>query len=296
MNRGIFDVRLAAVLLVFLVGSVSLISVNQRAEANGAMNALCSSCSSSSSAPQVLDTTVLKGEDKNKAIATALSSEDYKNVKKLFPTSIYEPLIPNATAAIINLELNGTKYEASAVFVPFEVGASFSAGIIFVTIEGHTVAIGVMADLQYKIPVFSAMSVDGKATVIPLKRSASCRSCSTSGSGVSPMDVTCFSVDDCIYFYGVGYCCVSNQCVWCGIPSEPSEDCSYCHWIYNVAQQIGCLEVGIILIIACSFVCWLFPSLCATCWGATLVIIVHVCAEIALGHCADEACAYYCVP
>jgi len=218
LNRGILDVRLAAVLFIFLMGSVSLIGANQRAEANEAINASCSSCGSSSSAAQVLNTTILEGEEKNKAVATAISSEDYKNVKKLFPESVYVPSVEQAKAGIINLELNGTKYEALAVFVPFEARSGFSAGIIFSKLKDRTMAIGAVVDIQNIAPVFAAMSVDGKAAVIPLQGSCSCRSC---GSGVSPLVDQCSYDGECVQMYGEGWCCIDYQCQPCP-PPPPS--------------------------------------------------------------------------
>jgi len=220
LNRGILDVRLAAVLFIFLLGSVSLISVNQRVEANRLINASCSSCSYSD--VKVMNATVLEGEEKNKAVATALSSEDYKNVKKLFPESVYDPVRDNATAGIVNVELNGTTSEVSAVFVPFEAEAGLLAGIVFMTIKGHGMAIGVVVDLQSEAPLFAAMSMDGKAVEIPLRGSCSCSSCS---SGVSPMVDQCGGDSDCWALFGPDYCCVDGQCYYCDCPTGSDLEC-----------------------------------------------------------------------
>jgi hypothetical protein len=293
LKRGILDIRLAAVLFIFLMGSVSLIGANQRAEANEVINATCSSCGSSSSAAQVLNTTVLEGEEKNKAVAAALSSEDYKNVKKLFPESVYAPLVDQAKAGIMNLQFNGTKYDALAVFVPFEVGAGFSAGIVFMPIRGHTLALGVVVNLQYKTPVFAAMSMDGEAIVIPLQAGSPCCSCSLSGPGVSPMVDQCSGDSDCWNLYGPGYCCVDCWCVYCGPPPpSPGYDCDYCkficeHWISGYGYLI-------MAIIICALVCFFIPPACDLCLEITLLIAEHVEMERLLGHDCDTACADYC--
>ena len=313
------DVRLAAVLFILLLGSVAFIRAENLSVVAEQVSSKvpCSSCPlASSSTAQVLNTTVLEGEDKNRAVATALSSEDYKNVKKLFPESVYAPSVENATAGIINLEANGTTYEISAVFIPFKAEAGLSAGIVFSIIQGHTTAIGAVVDLQCETPIFAVMSMDGKSMVIPLQWSSPCSSC---GSGVSPMDYECQWDTDCWQLYSPEYCCANGQCVWCECssdsdcldggccvnpqctwcgesPPSPSAECDWCYWNYNVAQQIGCAFVGTILIIVCTLVCIYFSGYCAGCWDTALTIITHVCAEIALGHCAEEACVYYCQP
>ena len=296
MNRGILDVRLAAVLVVFLVGSVSLIGVYQRAEANRAINATCSSCGSSSSAAQVLNTTILEGAEKNKAIATALSSEDYKNVKKLFPKSVYDPIRDNATAAIVNVEYNGTEYEVSAVFMPFEAEAGLEAGIVFMTIGGHVVSIGAIVNLQSETPIFAAMSMDGKAVEVPLTQGSPCSSCSSCGSGVSPMvdncggDMDCeiygpeyccvngwcqycecWSDYDCQQKYGEGYCCVNRQCQLC--PPPPISSCEFCLWICQYAKALGCGSLYAICAYVAGYICmYLYPV-----WPFCAIVVFLIC-------------------
>jgi len=252
LNRGIFDVRLAAVLLVFLVGSVSLISVNQRAEANGAVNTLCSSCSSSD--VRFLNAIFLEGEEKDEALATALNSRDYLNVKDLFPESVYTAVMENVTAQVADLEFNGTRAELLIVIVPFRA-ETISASIIFAAIHSavlnQTMAIGGAIDLQKRAPILLKTSVEGKVNVtsIPLTRSSSCSSCSscsTSGSGASPMDVICYSDDICLEFYGPWYCCVDYQCVLCPPPPPPPSGCKvmddYC---YNFKKALCLSEFGV---------------------------------------------------
>lgn len=245
MNRGILDVRLAAVLLIFLVGSVSLISVNQRAEANGAINALCSSCSSSD--VRVLNATLLQGEEKDEALATALSSQDYLNVKDLFPESVYKVVMENATAQVADVEYKGTKVEALIVLIPFRA-ETISAVIVFAATLNQTVAVGTAVDLRNRASILLKTSVEGKVTVtsIPLTRSSSCSSCSASGSGVSPMNVICYSDDICLEFYGPWYCCVDYQCVLCPPPPPPPSGCKvmddYC---YNFKKALCLSEFGV---------------------------------------------------
>jgi hypothetical protein len=263
--------------------------------------------------------TVLEGAEKNKAVATALSSEDYKNVKKMLPASVYAPSIERAQAGIINLELNGTKYEGLVVFVPFEAGAGFSAGIVFMIIESHAVAMGVVVNLQSETPIFAAMSMDGKAIVIPLRAGGSCCSCSLSGSGVSPMVdqcsgdsdcwnlygpdyccvdgrciyCECWSDYDCQQKYGSGYCCVNHQCAYCGSLPPIYDEYAFCLFACFILLSVGCLLPFFILaFFICGYFCLIYPEYCWECITAAYEVIEHVCLEFGWSTC-EELCSQW---
>jgi hypothetical protein len=261
LNRGILDARLAAVLFIFLMGSVALINANQRAEANEAINATCSSCSSSD--VRVLNATFL---------ATALNSQDYLNVKKLFPETMYSSLISNATAQVAYLEFDGTRVEVLIVLVPFRVEAVLT-GIIFSAtrsaVLNQTMAMGAAVDLKTKAPVFLTVSVDGNVTHITIPQRSTCSSCrshSLSGSGVVPLVDQCSYDGECVQMYGEGWCCIDYQCQPCPPPGEPSPCFWFCLWCI--------IESGIIL-----YDCWpcFYPCLTVFLLGWCLLCLLTYC-------------------
>ncbi len=199
MNRKSLDVRLVAMLLIFLMASVSLIPTWSPTQAQASGEAPCTGCGQKAITSQnvkVEDVIVLEGEERNKAIATALSSQDYKNVKEALVERGYTPQIDDAIAGTVVVYVEGVGSRALGVVIPFSGGADYMAKIVFVRLNELTMAAALVGNIEDKTESLVAFSMNGEVK-FPVK-----------GSDVVPLvQDECQDDAGCVAIYGPGYCC-----------------------------------------------------------------------------------------
>ena len=296
LRRNILDIRLAGVLFIILLGSVALIRAENLGVVAEQSKPSCGCCDYSD--VEVLDVRVLEGEERAKALATALSSQDYKNLKKVLEEKGYSPSINDATAQITNMDVSGTEYEVLTVYVPFEGKAEFTASIVFSTLEGHTMAVSIIINHQDETMSFSTISVDGEVIEIPLK----------GNGGVHPLAPECEYDWQCEEMYGPDWCCNWDyQCEYCGPPSPPPEysNCWFCLFLCELAIDLGC---GVPALVCLKFAPY-FAAACAalcggnpTCIAACVLFLELMCAamigsicEYIIEHGLGVSCEQLCI-
>ena len=282
MRRSL-EVRLSAALFIILLGSFVFI----RAHALGVAAEQASTCSyCDSSGLEALDITILEGDEKMKAVATALSSQDYKNLKQALLEMGYTPSIDDATAQIIEITVSGTESEVLTVHVPFEGETDLSAGIVFLVSEDHELALSAISDPNEYTLSFTAISFDGEVAEFPVNLGVSAKG----DGGVHPLMDQCDSDSDCYYMFGEGWCCVDYQCVICPPPTPPSpeEECELCIWFCIILSSFGC-AIGLAAV--CTIILWFFgPYWWNWCWTFAGPLITDICPGIGAG----EPCSWIC--
>jgi len=239
LDRRILDIRLVAMLLIFLVASVALSPTWSPTQVQASGNAPCTGCGQKAITSQNVtleDVIVLEGEERNKAIVAALSSQDYKNVKEALIKRGYTPLVDNATAQIAKLLFNGTEVELLTVLVPFKGEADFWAGIIFAALENRTAAIGGISNVKNKTALI-VVSINGQLSGEVVF--------SSSGYVVSLSQYEeCMDDTDCKPLYGPEFCCYDGYCDLCpGAPPPPPPPGYECFW-----DCLWCLiETGVLI-------------------------------------------------
>lgn len=265
------------------MGSFGLI----RAEVLGAVveqassDTPCSYCGSPDF--EALDITVLEGEERMKAVATALSSQDYKNLMQVLLAMGYTPSIDEATAQIITMVVSGTETEVLTVYVPFKGETELSAGIVFLVYEDRELALAAISN-EYTLS-FAAISFDGEVIEVPVNLGVSAKV----DGGVHPLVDNCDSDSDCYYLFGEGWCCVDYTCEYCEEPPpSPGAECEFCMWLCFWLSSFGCVG-GVSAV--CAIICWFFgPYWCAWCWWNVGDWINLICPGIGAG----KPCSWIC--
>jgi len=125
LNRGILDVRLAAVLFIFLVGSVALIHAENLVVAAEQVSSKtpCSYCDSLTIEPEVSFTiTSLNGKSKYILVADTLASQRYQTLKSIFIHKGYSQQVDEAITWEAEVETDTNFIVAYLVYIPFDTG------------------------------------------------------------------------------------------------------------------------------------------------------------------------------
>jgi len=125
LNRGILDVRLAAVLFILLLGSVALIRAENLVVAAKQVSnkASCSYCDSLTIETEVSFTiTSLNGMSKYRLVAGALASQRYQTLKSIFIHKGYSQQVEEAIAWEVEVETDTNFMVADLVYIPFDTG------------------------------------------------------------------------------------------------------------------------------------------------------------------------------
>jgi len=235
-------VQVASMFLILLVGSLGLSSVYSPIRA--ASETPCGSCPPN---VQVENVEVLEGEERNIAVALALGSQDYKNVKSALIGRGYTPLVNNSIAMRAKMVVNSTMLEVLAMGIIFS-GVNKTMGLVaFIASDIKITAQAFIVDVENQVIRLLAKSEngellfgDGVGTTSSYPCTEEClpgEICKCDGCGVYNIEclATCLS-----------HCSTEGawHCLLCFLTPNPV-DCAICLFfalLCPFCQQLCCVE------------------------------------------------------